>query len=445
MLTLLWFRRDLRLADHPALTRAAERGKVLPVYIIDPEDWAHKATSARQWDFIAECLTELREEMALAGQPLLIRVGPTLQVLTRLRALFRFDRLVSHATVTADGGQATDPRIAHWARECGVTWEELPDARGNGPGLPIPALPFVTEETGAVPTSKALKLPEAPCPHRQKGGRSQGLALLESFLGKRVLHYTTAQAAGADRASSRLSPYLAQGVLSRREVAQALADRRKAPGDTPDLAAGLRRFGLHLNMVLPPPDAPPPTDHGLWDRSVLEAWKSAQTGLPFLDASLRQLQACGWLPAPQRALLASFACHQLGFGWQLSGQLLARECTDYHPALHWRHCRKLAGAGGAPVRLLDPVKQGLTLDPDGVYLRRWLPELAAVPAGFLHEPWKWPKARARIDGRYPEPVVDPAEAARAARSHLRRLGPAAASGPAPQRPRRASAQMALDL
>ena len=455
MLSLLWFKRDLRLHDHPALIHAAEAGPVLPLYIVEPDAWAQADASARQWEFTAECLASLRTDLAALGQPLLIRLGDAVEVLERLRARHRFARLVSHEETGNGWSYARDRRVAAWAREKGVVWEELPQsgvvrrltgrdgwaARRNGfmaqPQLPAPAaLKPVAPESGLVPSARALGLPVDRCPGRQQGGRAAGLALMDSFLQGRGRDYRQAMSApmSAERACSRLSPYLALGVLSGREVAQANAAARAVRRGERGWAGSLKSFEARLawrdhfmqkledepmmefRALHPALDALRPRQP---DAARLHAWQTGQTGLPFVDACMRYLSATGWLNFRMRAMLVSVASYHLWLDWRATGPHLARQFTDYEPGIHWSQCQMQSGVTGInALRIYNPVKQGLEHDPQGRFTRRWLPELAGVPDEYLHEPWRWGGAGRVLGKRYPEPVVDVAAAARTAREEL---------------------------
>lgn len=470
MLSLVWFKRDLRVVDHPALALAAAQGAVLPLFIVEPEFWAQPDASARQWDFVAECLADLRVDLAALGQPLILRVGDAVEVLARLRAVHRFGQIVSHPETGNGWAVARDRRVAEWVRSQGLTWVEVPQtggARGaaahdrggflRAPLAEVAALAPVVESSGTIPGAKALKLPEDLCPNRQRGGRPAGLQALESFLAARGLVPRAALASPltAERAGSRLSPWLAQGVLSPREVAQAAAQGRLG---RPEWGAALRGFEARLALrdaalqvftddparecrARGPVIAPPRP--ALHDPRLLAAWARGETGLPYVDACMRHLRATGWLHFRGRALLMSVARHHLGLEWRAAGLHLARLFTDYEPGIHWRQCRVHGGALAAvATRLCNPLKEGVAADPQGAFLRRWLPELASVPDAHVHAPWRWPPARGLLAGRYPEPVIDPASTARAAQAARAVSVPKVA--PRPVR-RGAAGQMALDL
>ncbi|MFN3282596.1 MAG: deoxyribodipyrimidine photo-lyase, partial [Tabrizicola sp.] len=252
MNVLVWFKRDLRIHDHPALALAAGLGPVLPLYIVEPELWTQPDASARQCEFLAESLADLRAALAGAGAPLVVRTGDAVEVLAGLCRRHRIARIVSHEETGNLWTYARDRRVAAWARRAGIEWVELPqsgvvrrlasrdawsagrDAFMASPSLSAPALRAVEGvEPGPIPAARARKLAPDPCPPRQRGGRTLGLDLLDSFLSRRGEPYRSAMSSPltGERACSRLSPHLAFGTLSVREVVQATAARQaERPG-----------------------------------------------------------------------------------------------------------------------------------------------------------------------------------------------------------------------
>ena len=453
MNVLLWLKRDLRLHDHPALCLAAEIGPVLPVFLVEPSLWSGPDASARQWGFVAESLVALRAELGAMGLPLVIRVGEAVEVLETLCRRHRITRIVSHEETGNLATYARDRAVAGWARASGVQWTELPqsgvvrrlvsrdgwarqrDAFMAAPALPCPAVTAVPDvEPGPIPVARALKLVDDPCPHRQSGGRDRGLDLLDSFLTRRGEPYRAAMSSPltGERACSRLSPHLAWGTLSLREVVQATATRQaERPGGRwgGALSSFQSRLAWRDHFMQKLEDQPSIELRDLHplavtrprgsDAARLAAWTAGETGLPFLDACLRYLRATGWLNFRMRAMVTSVASYHLWLDWRVTGQHLARMFTDYEAGIHWPQVQMQSGTTGINIpRIYNPVKQGLDQDPNGTFTRRWLPELAMVPDAFLHEPWKWPGARGLLGQRYPEPVVDATEAARAAREAI---------------------------
>ncbi len=451
MNVLVWFKRDLRVADHPALALAAGMGSVLPLYIVEPEYWALPDTSARQWAFAEDCLTDLRTALAALGAPLVVRVGDAVGVLAGLCRAHRISRIISHEETGNLWTFARDRRVRAWTRDAGIDWVELPQSgvvrrlKGRDgwagqrdgfmarPTEKVPALTGVPgTEPGVIPTARMLRLADDRCPHRQAGGRVRGLAALDGFLTARGQPYRAAMSSPltAERACSRLSPHLALGSLSVREVVQATAARqaeRPGGGWGGSLSSFQSRLAWRdhfMQKLESQPDIETRCLHrateGLRPREAdvqrLAAWTGGETGLPFVDACMRYLTATGWLNFRMRSMVMAVASYHLWLDWRATGPVLARLFTDYEPGIHWPQVQMQSGTTGInTIRIYNPVKQGLDQDPSGSFTRRWVPELAQVPDSFLQEPWKWPGAAGLLGRRYPEPLVDVAAAARTAR------------------------------
>jgi deoxyribodipyrimidine photo-lyase len=463
--TLLWFKKDLRLHDHPAFALAgAEGARVVPIYIVEPDLWRQPDASARQYAFLAESLAELQQACVAKGAALLVRMGDAVEVLDGLRRELGIGRLVSHEETGNGWTLARDLRVAAWARAKGVVWQEVPQSgvvrrlksrdgwaarRGRflRQALAKPPGAFWAGglDPGVIPSARALGLPADPCPARQPGGRAAGLALLDSFLISRGRSYRRAMSSplAGELACSRLSPHLAFGTVSGREAAQAAARHRAAGQGRHDGWAGsLASFGARLawrdHFMQKLEDAPEiermclhPAYEGLRPRMPdaprLAAWSAGETGLPFVDACMRYLAATGWLNFRMRSMLMAVASYHLWLDWRPTGLHLARRFTDYEPGIHWPQVQMQSGTTGMnTVRIYNPVKQGHDQDPDGVFTRRWVPELALVPDRFLQAPWLWPEADRLLDRTYPAPIVDVASAAAAARDRVWavRRGPA---------------------
>ena len=454
MTTILWFKRDLRIADNAALAlAAAPGGAVVPLYIAEPGFWAGADASGRQWAFVAECLTELRRDLRDLGAPLLVRVGAAVQVLEALRRETGADRLVSHEETGNLWTYDRDRKVAAWARETGVDWTELPgagvvrrlstrnvwaktrDARMAGPQTQTPPAlkPVSGLDAGEIPVARDLGLAPDPCPNRQRGGREGGVALLDGFLTTRGRTYRADMATPmkGETTCSRLSPHLAWGTLSSREVVQATAARqREVRGARDGWGASLRSFQSRLawrdhfmQKLEDEPEIERACLHRAYetlrpretDAARLHAWAMGETGLPFVDACMRYLRAGGWLNFRMRSMLMAVASYHLWLDWRATGPVLARYFTDYEPGIHWPQVQMQSGTTGMnTVRIYNPVKQGRDQDPTGAFTRAWVPELAPVPDAHLQEPWRWDEA-GFLGAAYPAPVVDVAAAAKAAR------------------------------
>jgi deoxyribodipyrimidine photo-lyase len=152
-----------------------------------------------------------------------------------------------------------------------------------------------------------------------------------------------------------------------------------------------------------------------WRDDFFDAWCQGKTGFPLIDACMRSLHANGWITFRMRALLVSFASYQLWLDWRRTGPVLARLFTDYEPGIHYSQLQMQSGVTGInAVRLYNPVKQSLEHDPEGKFIRRYVPELAELPVEFIHEPWQL----ASPPADYPARIVDHEQAAREARARM---------------------------
>ena len=408
MNVLVWLRSDFRLRDNPALAFAGRLGNVLPLVILDPEEWRQPDRSARHFDFMAEALSDLRLQMAEVGLPLVVRTGSAVEVLSRLCRNHQITGLVSAGDAVTHWARQRDALVEDWALSAEIPWLRPKAVEGEVSWSPVSDV-----SEGQIPAARALGLAPDPCPYRLKGGRDKALDLAEVWLARHQLEQATSPI-GGEKAGSRLSAHLALGTLSEgellamsegqvgpsaRRLATRLAQRRQKR------AEAARGSALDLWLAPPPPEDAPP--------EALTAFTTGRTGLPFVDACLRSLMASGWANPSARMMLAGVGLHLLGLDWRSCGHALARLCLDYDPAIHWPMMRQAA------LKLVgNPVQLGEDHDPKGDFIRRWVPELASVPGPLIHRPWRWSGASQVLGRRYPEPLVDPTHSLKDARARL---------------------------
>lgn len=460
-LQVVWFKKDLRVDDHAALAAAAEHGPVLPIYIVEPDLWRQPDLSGRHWEFASECLHELRLHLARLGQPLILRVGAAVDVLQQLQVTVGAFTLWSHEETGNAWTFARDQRVDAWCRSQGVAWRQVRQtgvirrlsSRDGWAGKwdqfmslsivpPPPALmPIAGVAIGHIPSAADLSLYPDTCPERQAGGRSAAFDALHSFLTHRGQFYRKEMSSPvtAITACSRLSPYLTWGSVSMREAAQAAWQRQSdlrtisrssASAWGGSLNSFLGRLHWHCHFMQKLEDEPRIEFENMHraydglrdptcDKDRLAAWAAGETGLPFVDACMRALHATGWMNFRMRAMLMAVASYHLWLEWRKPGEQLARLFTDYEPGIHWPQVQMQSGTTGInTVRIYNPVKQGHDHDPDGDFVRRWVPELAPVSTRFIHQPWGWPQAGSVLGKTYPFPIVDHLAAAKAARQKV---------------------------
>ncbi|MGF1527243.1 MAG: deoxyribodipyrimidine photo-lyase/cryptochrome family protein [Candidatus Competibacterales bacterium] len=468
MIHVVWFKRDLRLHHHAPLAAAAPRGPCLPLYIDEPDYWALPDVAPRHRRFIAHSLAELDEDLRTLGGGLVVQRGDAVAVLEALRRRWGDIALYSHQETGNHWTFQRDRRVRRWAAHQGVPWREWRqfgvvrgayhrgdrgedrwarqwDAMMAEPLIPAPTTITLPRDTAGEASHLQLADTADGLRELQPPGRRAGLALLEDFLHHRAQGYSKAMSSPvtAFDGCSRLSPHLAYGTLAMAEVYQAATARQRALSQLPmaerrgwrgGLNAFVGRLHWHCHFIQKLESQPSLEWQNLqracdglrdtFNPERFDAWTTGTTGYPLVDACLRALTATGYLNFRMRALVVSFASYDLWLDWRHTGPWLARQFTDYEPGIHYSQLQMQSGTTGInTLRVYSPVKQSTDQDPEGHFIRQWVPELAGFPKTWLHTPWRCPghlqvKYGCVVGRDYPTPVVDHNLAARRAKAAI---------------------------
>lgn len=436
---VVWFKRDMRIHDHTPLSSASAAGPVLPIFAIEPGQWQTPDSALRHWQFAADALIDLSNALETIGLPLCIWQGDIVDLLNALKAHYGHIALHSHQETGNAWSFERDKQVHAWCQANGVAWREarqhgvvrgLSSRSGHQPRWESHWETLMSAPTCHAPQSAqavsgweafhhlnvqqlptlTLGFDTTPCPQRQRGGRNEGRALWRSFVQARGRRYrgSLSKPLLAWEFGSRISPHLAWGTLSMREVVQSLRRQRQKHADDTAWARSLRTFTSRLYWhchFIQKLESEPSIEHqtlhpalrGLRERDPshhnLIAWKNGQTGVPLVDACMRSLIATGWLNFRMRAMLISHATFGLGLHWYEPALHLARLFTDFEPGIHYPQVQMQAGATGTnALRVYNPIKQAEDNDPTGEFVARWVPELAPLPLEWRAKPWALPES-----------------------------------------------------
>lgn len=451
---IVWLRRDLRLRDHPALRAALDRHqRVIPVFCFDDRLLHGRHASGPRTQFLLECLAELDEALSDRGAALVIRHGPPereLSILAReasatavhfTRDVSPFARRRGERTrrAFADAGvevighpglNAVDD-VAEVRTQQGRPYtvfspfhrnwldqgrrDEL-DAPSELPGLPSRLA------RGRLPSLASLGLEQEVSDPVPGGERAAGAALDRFLDGPIGAYVDNHDALGSDR-TSRLSPYLHFGCISPRQIEERLP--RGSGADAFHRQLCWRDFYHHVLHHFPRNARSEFQDRYRgrirWSHAKrpFEAWCEGRTGYPLVDAGMRQLRREGWMHNRARLVVGSFLTKHLGIDWRWGERWFMRMLIDGDEANNNGNWQWIASVGTDPQppyrRIYNPARHMERYDPNGDYVRRYVPELQDVPAEYLREPWTMPADVQRESGcvigrDYPEPIVDHGEA-----------------------------------
>ena len=449
---IVWFRRDLRLADNPALDFAVQSGQPILALYIDETDRARDLGAASKW-WLHHSLSQLSKDLAAIGGRLILKRGAADKILDAIIKQAGADHIVWNRRYE-DNARERDAAIKTRLKARGLNvksfkanlltepWERqtktggyykvfTPYWRAVRAELHVPPpIDAPTRINGYVGDIESLELealnlrPRAPdwaakmAPHWQIGPQGAA-ASLEAFVESGVEEYPeTRNRPDKTEGTSHLSPHLAFGEISPRQIWHACR-HKMGVADKFLAEIGWREFAyvlLYHNPNLATQNFKPAFDGFEWneDEAALARWQQGQTGYPFVDAGMRQLWQTGWQHNRVRMVTASFLIKHLLIDWRRGEAWFYDTLVDADPASNAAGWQWVAGSGAdaSPYfRIFNPFTQGEKFDPNGDYVRKWIPELAGLPKKFIHRPWEAPahilaQAEVKLGETYPHPIVD---------------------------------------
>ncbi|SFX55782.1 deoxyribodipyrimidine photo-lyase [Marinospirillum alkaliphilum] len=453
---LVWFRSDLRTLDHPALYQARQQGEVLAAFVITPAQWQQHGWGALKTAFVLHNLAALQQQLQTLNIPLKIlqlqTFAETPAALLQLAQQHQVSNLLFNDEYEWNE-QQRDQQVEQVFLSSGIAVQRFTDQLLLPPGSLLTGkgeaysvfTPFWRRWLQALPTAKLHPLPEPqpqhpgqlttdplpvlpqhPALHLWPAGQAAALQRLQDFSGQRLMAYQQQRDFPALDGTSSLSPWLAVGALSVRQCLAAalhvshgqISDKNTGPGCWVSELVW-REFYRNLLLAFPRLSRgrtfKPETERLPW-RSLnnskvqrdLQAWQSGQTGFPLVDAAMRQLLATGWMHNRLRMLTAMFLSKHLLIDWRVGEAFFMQHLVDGDLASNnggWQWAAS-TGTDAVPYfRLFNPYSQSQKFDPQGDFIRNWLPELAHLDHKAIHQP---PVDKMDLFGssNYPQPIVD---------------------------------------
>ena len=455
---IVWFRYDLRLEDNQAFIEATKNGNVLPIFIFDKNYYKIDTSSSFHLKFCEDSLKDLNQSLKnLYNSKINIYYGDTTEILKNISKKFNISEIYSHHVFKNNYLSKIDGKISKFFKECNIQWYLF-----NQFGIQLgkrdryrwsynwnkfinqPVLEkrvncnFIIDpdhnKNCAISTNfiddKLI----------QEGGRKNAVKLLNSFLDNRSDNYQKEMSSPitGEKSCSRLSPYITYGNISLREIYR--ATKQKLNEDISivkkkSLIAFKSRLAWHCHFIQKLYDEPEIEFKNLnsafdglreddFNPYYYDAWKNGNTGYPFIDACMRYLKVNGWINFRMRAMLVSFASYQLWLDWKKTSKHMAKLFTDYEPGIHYSQFQMQSGTTGInSIRIYNPIKQSIDQDPDGNFIRKWVPELKNVQGKLIHEPWKMTyidqkSISIELGKNYPLPIIENNKATKIAKDKI---------------------------
>lgn len=445
-INVVWFKRDLRLEDNEAIFNATRTDiPTLLLYVFEKslENDAHY--SSRHWNFIKQSLVDINLQLKQSNTQVLAVSSEVLQVFNILEETYKIETVYSHQETGLKITYERDKTFKRFCKNNQINWVENTNngifrALRNRTNW-VSKWEKYMNEPQFIFNSKAEKflsteaiselekvlektnLETVPDTIFQKGGSTMAGKYLQNFFEERYHNYNShiSKPLLARKSCSRLSPYIAWGNLSSRQVLQKAATFRLTSNHKKQIdsfvsrltwqAHFIQKFEMEEVMEFQSVNKGFHSLKKKVDENYIEAWKTGQTGFPLIDACMRCLNETGYLNFRMRAMLVSFFTHNLWQPWQEATQHLSQMFLDFEPGIHFPQLQMQAGETGINMlRIYNPIKNSYEHDPDGEFIKKWVPELRNLPRAFVHEPYKMTYLDQRFNDfevgiNYPKPIV----------------------------------------
>ena len=443
---VVWFKRDLRLQDNEAIENAlASNKRVLFLYVFENSLMVDPHYDERHWNFIKQSIVDLNTDLKKYNTKVLCVNAEVVSAFNQIFNSYKVDTVFSHQETGLLITYNRDKEFTRYCRNNSVNWEEN-NNNGVLRGLlnrqdwfdkwddymydPLIKTSFnadrfisIEEITQIEKCFQSANLKTPKHEYFQRGGTKTAWRYANTFFDKRHEKYmfNISKPALARESCSRLSPYIAWGNVSIRQIFQE-ALKHKTTANKKHIGAFISRLRWQAHFI-----QKFEMEHTMENASInkgyqklkksiskeyQKAWEEGETGFPLIDACMRCLRETGYLNFRMRAMLVSFFTHILWQPWQASSQHLSKLFLDFEPGIHFPQLQMNAGETGINMlRIYNPIKNSKEHDDDGTFIKKWVPELAHLPTAFIHEPYlmtpldeQFNKLELGVD--YPNPIVD---------------------------------------